>query len=479
MQNKITLLVTIGLSTLFMGVGCGNVTLNYESNTQPMATAWAQGDYQEANKQAGELIDGKLNNEKNSVVLNLEHGMTLRAAEQYKASNAAFQKALNRMNKMENDSTASKGAGEVAAVLSNLNVMPYRGFSYDRIMAHTCKALNHLALGSLEDARLELNKAYQAQADAVTENEDRIAQDEKKVQEAQKGKREELKNTDLGDFNNKIDEQLAEVLKNLPDINPAYGPYVNPFTEYMQGLFLTRTGQDIENGTKSLRRVLAMSGGNNKHVAADVTNPNDNQALTYVIFENGVAPFRKENLVVLVIPVPVEYVDENGVKQTKIVHVKIAFSWPTLEESEAPSSALKITADGKSMDALEVADMDSVVAMEFKNRWPGMRNRIILSNLIKVAGAIYATKEFGMIGGIVGSIHQEVTKHTDTRTWRTLPKNFKVCRFATPADRKVTLSLDQSSWNPTIDLIKAEVNVIFVKRTGEGSIPILHQFKLK
>jgi hypothetical protein len=192
-----------------------------------------------------------------------------------------------------------------------------------------------------------------------------------------------------------------------------------------------------------------------------------------------VAPFRKENLVELVIPVPVEYEDENGVKHTDIVPVKIAFSWPTLEESEAPSSALKITANGKIMDALEVADMDSVVAMEFKNRWPGMRNRIVLSNLIKVAGAIYATRKFGIFGGIAGSIHQEVTKHTDTRTWRTLPKNFKVCRFATPADRKVTLSLGQSSWNPTIDLIEANVNVIFVKRTGEGSIPILHQFKLK
>ena len=472
---------TLALFTiLFAGVGCSNFTLNYVEDTNPMMAAWGEGNYAGANGKSTELIEKKdFNNEKNTIVVNLEHAMTLRAIGKYEESNAALDQAITKMNEMEAANKAGKGAAEVGSALSNLNAIPYRGFSYDRIMAHTCKALNFLAEGKLPDARRELNKAYEAQRDAVAENEKRIVAEEDKVKEQEAKQRKKLKGADLTVMQTKVDSALAEALKNLPDINPAYGPYVNPFTEYLQGIFLTKTGQDVENGQKALTRVLKMS-GNNKYVDADITGSSDNQALTYVIVENGIGPHRQEKLFEITVTVRVQYVDENGQPTGRYEDVDLDFiiSWPELVASgNSAKTPLKITAGGQTMEALEVANMGSVVAVEFKNRWPGMRNRIIVSSLVKAAGSIGATKMLGGLGGALGNLYQEASKHTDTRTWRTLPESFQVCRFATPADRKMTISMGGK--NKTLDIAAGTVNVVYIKRTGEGSNPILHQFKLK
>ena len=88
----------------------------------------------------------------------------------------------------------------------------------------------------------------------------------------------------------------------------------------------------------------------------------------------------------------------------------------------------------------------------------------------------------------------------DTRTWTTLPKEFQICRFPTPADGKIDLStpngmrmsvtLDGVTNTSKIDLtstggVQASLNtgslvtVVYVKSIDNGTPLLVSQFKLK
>ena len=466
------------------GIGC-QATFSYVEETEELAAEWKAGNFAAAEEISRELMDDEGDSKYNGIVFHLEHGSVLRANGKFAESNAAFQRALELMNERENDSALGKGVREGAAAVSNLNLLVYRGFSYDRIMAHTYRALNFLALDNREDARIELNRLYEAQGTAVAKYGEQIAKDEEEVRKGESENAEELESFDVSTavMNEKLND-LDTVVAALPDINPAYGPYVNPFSEYLQGLFSTVNPQsdaDLENGLKSLTRVLKMT-GNNPHVQADVARVNDRERIsnvTYVLYESNMAPHREEVEFKTVIPVPVKYVDENGVTRREIIPVLIAFSWPKLVGSGQPNVSQAILVNGERQTTVPVADMNSVVAKEFELRWPGMRNRIVLSVALKTAGAIAATKNAGWLGSLVSSVYQAVTKGTDSRTWRTLPANFQVHRMATPADRKLKLDTRHSSQPVEVDLIPGDVNVVYIKHTSPESSPVIHQFKLK
>ena len=64
-----------------------------------------------------------------------------------------------------------------AAIVTNDNIVPYVGEEYDGIMVNTYKALNFMALGKEDDARVEFNRAIERQRRAA----DKFAQDIKKL----------------------------------------------------------------------------------------------------------------------------------------------------------------------------------------------------------------------------------------------------------------------------------------------------------
>ncbi|MBT5847343.1 MAG: hypothetical protein HOH86_12185, partial [Verrucomicrobiales bacterium] len=124
MKNKIILLVTVGLSTLFVGVGCKS----YSANTDELVSFWKQGKITEAAEEATKLVE-KEGESKSVGVYLLEKGMVCRFNGQYKESNEAFGKALKELEKNEGANVGS----EALAAVSNLRALPYNGYSYDRI----------------------------------------------------------------------------------------------------------------------------------------------------------------------------------------------------------------------------------------------------------------------------------------------------------------------------------------------------------
>lgn len=439
---------------------------------------------------------------KDEVIYRLEQGATLRAAAlagpaimapegepagvragYYRRSLAAFDQADAQISRWEQQARVKLGA-EAGALLTNQANTPYRGRSYDKVMMNAYKALDYLALGERDRARVELNRALQRQRDAVEENAKRIIAAQDEETQARSGRlTDEQGNAISYDVEKaRTSGQTGAALEDLlarstPALRP-YGDYVNPFAVFLDGLFFTYLGEDgsdRERGRKSLERAAAMV-PENPFLRADLAAAGRAEmarGLTYVIFETGAAPRRVEER----IDIPTFLVSN------RLPFVSAAF--PRLEFDEDYAPVLTIRADNRTTETALVASMDSVVANDFKNEWPAVVTKTLLGTAAKailqdeLQGRLNRnTNELGQaLGSIFLTVANVATSIADTRTWSTLPKEFQYARLATPASRELTLRTTGAE--KTIALEPGAINVVYVKSSASGAPLLVSQFVLQ
>lgn len=456
-----------------LGAGCAS----YTAQTQKVSQSWDMGNFQAAAIQITQEAD-KRGNSKDAIIWRLEQGAVLRAAERFEESNQAFDKAEELVNKYEEAAKMSVSR-EALATVTNLTALPYEGFAYDKIMMNTYKALNYLQMGDSEKARVEFNRAFQRQHNAVHINTKRI---EKAIEEGNK----QNYNVDLakvnrdGKFKNQFDNYYGDL-----EQFKAYAVYVNPLTVYLDGLYyMTHAtgGSDLERSRKSFERVLGMI-GENKYIRQDMetlqqaVNGKPISATTYVFFETGQSPEREQiriDLPLFIITPGVPYVGA---------------AFPKLKYRTDYISALNVSYDGKTEAAFLLSNMDAVVAREFKNELPTIITKTLIASAIK-AGATYGTYAGATNGGrknsgaglavlIAGALYQVAMNQADLRTWTTLPKEFQFCRIPTPANRKIELDHPYLGRKTPVVIDEGVVNVVWVKSVNRKSPLSVTQFKLK
>lgn len=408
---------------------------------------------------------------------------------------AAFDEAARRIDDQEAAAKIHVGS-ETGALLTNQANVPYRGRAYDKVMLHTYQALNYLQLGDGDAARVELNRALQRQRDAVEANAKRIRESQKLAEEARSGgvKDEQGRQGQSYDVNRaKSDSRTSAGLAGIEGrFNAAilpYGDYVNPFTTFLDALVFTHQGSDasdLERARKSWERVVNFASGNPYARADYVAVEPDIQTastapatptpngLTYVIFETGSAPYREQ----LRIDIPIFLVTNS------LSYVGAAF--PQLETVGGQAPLLQIaTSDGAAYPTALVASMDSVVAQDFKNEWPSILTKTLISTATKATIDAVLQKQIqdqsGATGALLFKLATAVTQAAinvaDTRTWRSLPKEFQYARLPTPADHRLVLSAGAQSVAVAVE--PAAVTVVYVKSTGGFAPLLVGQFVLK
>ena len=474
--------ISIGLMT----TGCRT----YEQQNKVIGY-WRQGDIakaaSEATKEADDHAGGK-----DAIVWRLEQGATLRAAGKYVESNTAFEQAQEKIDDYRRKAKVRVGQ-ETGALLSNQANLAYEGRSYDGIMLNTYRALNYLALGETDKARPEIIRAYQRQQDAVAENQQRI---EKTQQEADQNQNKAK--IDRAQADPQFQSELQNSLASINDVK-GYADYVNPFTVYLDGLYFMANAtdaSDLERAHKSLERVISFD-GDNKYVKQDLAtlnglfNGKPMMPTTYVIFETGCAPIRDQTR----IDIPIIY--------SKVSYVGAAF--PKLEPQGNFQSPLTVTANGVNYNTQTVADMDGIIALDFKNELPVVITKTIAATIAKAVAA-YAANDaarqssdwLGLLIQATTAAYQMAVNIADTRTWTTLPKEFQICRFPTPADGKIELSTSSgmktsvtlgAGYGTKIDLTSTNaqaslntgslIDVVYVKSITTRTPLLISQFKLK
>jgi len=402
-----------------------------------------------------------------------------------RASVVAFDRAEAHINAFDRGPEIPLGASSLA-LLTNLANQPYEGRDYDRILLHAYQALNYLQLGERDAARVELNRALQRQRDALARNAARLADADAAAAELRSGRVTDREGN-RADYDIARTTGDAEARRRLASVAAAatarirpYGDYVNPFVVFLDGLFFLTQAEDrsdLERARVSFERVAALA-PDNPYAAADAaaaraaaegTLPT---GLTYVIYEAGSAPFREEIRLTL----PLYLVTD------KVSYVGAAF--PRLRFSEGRPAPLEVSADGVTHTSALVCSMDSVIASDFRDEWPAVVTQTLVGTALKAAldAAVQrrAREKLGEGGQafleIFTALIQDSTTIADTRTWRSLPQEFHTVRLATPADRRLVLSVGGT--RRTVELDPGRINVVTVKLMDPGSPLLVNQWVL-
>ncbi|MDR1281765.1 MAG: hypothetical protein LBK99_13210 [Opitutaceae bacterium] len=539
-MHKIT---ATGLFILFVGgpvllTGCST----YSKKSASLDTAFRTGNLPIAVEEVDKLAVKNADSKKDSLIYHLEQGAVLRAAalaadsgivipalapgsakkstgaettltsasprDLLLRSNTALDAAEGRANEWEEEAKVKVGS-EAGAAFTNLANLPYRGRGYDKVMLSTYKALNHLQLGDTDSARVELNRAFRHQAAAVEENARRIAAQEKEIEDAREGRLASEDGQKVAGFDvagvmatiesspeARADNTAIEAVAN----SRPYADYVNPFSVLLDGLFFENCAMDsddLEHARKSFERLSSMVPGNAyiKQDLADINAGKPSKGITYVIYESGSAPYREERKITL----PVSLVSNSPMPN-------VVIAWPYLKFYDSSASPISIAAAGAGDAGVSpalVCDMNSVIARDFKNEWPAILTKSIISSAAKAiidagiqAGVKSAMKDQGATGQIVqlfakvGTlVTQAAVTIADTRQWRSLPKEFHYARLQTPADRVLiirgTAASTQGAATPAasvearVALQPGSVNVVYVKSIAPGQPLLVSQFTLK
>ncbi len=465
MSQSLRSLVVASTVAIF-GVGCQTYS---GGQSKPQSDAWRSGNVCGAADTWGQKADkvGKAD----AVIWHLEAGAAYRASGNITNSSRHFEDAGTQIDAFEEQAKHKIGL-ETMGVMTNPQNLPYQGRSYDKIMLYTYRALNYLAIGEVEKARPEIIHAYQCQQDAVEENNRRIEAAQEAGQRDKNHAQIERAKSDP-----QFNQGVEKVTKDLEGFK-FYADYVNPFTVYLDGLYYLHTaagGSDLERARKSLNRVREVV-GHNKFVEADIQlaegTGSSPAGLTYVVFETGSGASLDQTR----IDIPV-YISD-------LPYIGAAV--PKLAFHKDFVSELKVKAGELEERTETVANMDSIIALDFKNEWPVVLTKAMISTAAKsvaAAVAIEAAKRKAgplvvvLVKGIVMT-YQAAVNIADTRSWTTLPKEFQVARVPTPADRKLVLT---TPGNSPVDVTVADgtVNVVYVKSVSANSPLTITQFKLK
>lgn len=457
-----------------VGAGCSNRELLKAQE------AYRQGNLVEANEQIASYIDGS-GDGVDRVIAHLEWGNIARAGNDFETSNYAFQLADEAIDQIDEEADISV-SDEGVALLTNMNALPYRGKNYDRVMLSTYRALNFMQMGDIDAARVELRKAYQRQVEAVERNAERIeeAKEEAELAKQDGGEERPAYDADRAQEDERFQEGFAEHYSDL-DQYQAYADYVNPFSEFLQGIYFMSTavdGDDAERARKSLERVSGMV-PTNDWLKADLALANRVasgarvEPVTYVVFETGTAPERKQiriDIPLFLLTNEVDYVGAN---------------FPRLSENDLYVPSLTVEGAGQTVQTQLLSDIDSIVGQEFRNELPIIITKTLIASGTKAAIA-YALKEategqnaWVAIGTRVATtIYQAATNEADLRTWATLPKQVHYARLATPEDGRLVLSCSGVHAPVTVDVMPGAVNIVLVRSINPATPMQVSQFPL-
>ena len=349
----------------------------------------------------------------------------------YELSNQYFNKAESMLNYFEYQNELLDSA---AAIVTNENIVPYAGEEYDGIMINTYKALNFMAIGNMELARVEFNRALERQKRAAEKFAAEIAKLKKEIDKEDATVKD---NVDSPEIQNIIKNRYSS----LHDFK-AYPDFINPFTNYISGIFFNMDG-DHSKATQLLKEAYGMV-SDNDYIEEDFTlteeildGKKEFKNMLWVIFENGLGPVKEE----FRIDIPLL---TDGTRKDKNADFKyIGIALPMLSFRQEAFPYLSIEANGQSYKTQQVANMDRVIQTEFEKDFKGILTRAIISATSK-AIAQYALKRNGDSGSqmlsMIAAAYTLATTAADVRIWTTLPKDFQTARMDIPENRIITIT---------------------------------------
>lgn len=462
-------------SSLLLLAGCQTVTT--KQNLSDFNQQFGSGQYQAAADSALRFGGIKSDGSGGDLLWSLQAGSALSASGQFELSTRVFDNAEEMIQQEDTEHILRTGAEKAIAILGNNGFNRYDPSVYDGVMVNTYKALNNMFVRDFQNARIEFNRAADRQRRAEEEFRSRIEEQKEKLAQAREQTEGENAQSSQLDYAKSRQASEQTVYDAYPELQEwqAYPDFVNPYTDYLHGLYFMLASQDKEDFGKarqSMRRVAGMAPGNravetDRRVADNLRRgtwrKHKLNPAVWVIFENGEAPLVEE----LLIPLPLFLAND------KVEYAQIAL--PKLKQREQAYPWLEVYAHGKRLGRTELlASMDRVIQTEFKGNFKYRVTEAISSTLIKAFIQYKAKEQAGIAGSLLAGLYQAATTRADTRSWSSLPKEVQVARLRKPGDGQLELRATGLATPLQIQLPDTRFAIVYVKASAPGSQPVYH-----
>ena len=367
----------------------------------------------------------KTEEEKTALLFNMERGELLRMDRRYPDSTNAFLLADNKVKEWEETAKTnpSKLMGTVGAALISERLKNYEGQDYEKVWLTTRLAMNRVALGDFENARVDIKRTHEREA-IIAEfrsKETVAAEEEAKSKGATAGGKE-------------LNGYPVETL-NDPEVLALKNGYQNALSHYLAGFMYEVLG---ESGLAAPGYRKAIELKPETGVLEEGLRGLDNrtsftwkrrQRMTDVLFvvEAGDAPARKPKA--FTIPVP-----------TGRGMVTASISYPVIEPSTDPLLTT-LSAAGTDLKLEKVVDVNVMARRALKDEMPGMVLRGVTRAIAKGVMQNELQKGGGLVGGLIGAVASAATEVADDRMWRMLPGRVYIARgYLPPGEHVVTVN---------------------------------------
>lgn len=361
----------------------------------------------------------KSDEDKAALLYNMERGELLRMDRRYADSTNAFLQADLQVKKWEEDakSNPDKLLGTVGAALISERFKVYEGQDYEKVWLTTRLALNRIAEGDFENARVDIKRTHEREA-VIAEFR---AKETAAAEDAAKSKGAESKGKELNGY-------PVESL-NDPEVLQLKNGYQNALSHYLAGFLYEATNEpglaapgyrqaiELKPDTPILEEGLRGLDTRTSFIQKR------RQKMTDVLFvvEAGNSPARKSMRFTLPIPY-----------KNKINTVSV--SYPVIEPSADPELKT-LTASGTSFTLEKVVDVNVMARRTLKDEMPGMVFRNVTRAFAKMVVQDELSSKGGQFGALLslaGTIAAVTTEQADDRMWRMLPGRVYVARGYLP-----------------------------------------------
>ncbi|MDZ7938091.1 MAG: hypothetical protein U5M53_07335 [Rhodoferax sp.] len=298
----------------------------------------------------------------------------------------------------------------------------YEGQDYEKVMLTTRLALNRMAVGDWDNARVDVKRTHEREAIIAELRAKALvaAEDEAKKNGATSGGKE------LNGYPvETLDDPAVLALKN---------GYQNALSHYLAG-FLYEVLNEPGLAAPGYRKAIELNP--NAAVLEEGLRGLDQrtsfthrrrQKMTDVLFllEAGSAPARTS--VKFTVPVPTG---------RRLVSVSVAY--PFIRPSSSPYIA-NVAVGNNQIKTQAVVDFNVMARRALRDEMPGTIARTVSRAIAKGVVQDQAQKRLGPLGGLVTAVASITTEQADDRMWRMLPERVYVARaYLPPGTHRISI----------------------------------------
>jgi len=373
-----------------------------------------------------------------------ERGMLERLAERYPESQKSWAAANQRV---QTEIGVREAMANAASYLVGDQARAYGGHDYEKVMLLTYMALNQVAMGDFDNARVAIKQTHELEAIIAEQRTRQMAAVEEQAKK--KGARTSFK---------ELNGYPVETIDN-PAVNALKNSYQSSLAHYLAGFIYEATGEPslaapgyrLANELQPNKPLLEEGlRGLDERVRAATRIEDDGMADVLFIVSTGTAPAIQSRPFRL--PVFIE---------GRIVFASL--SVPVMAPTTFAPPPSQLVVDGAV--AVPVTPLTSIDLMARRSLKDDMPSIMVRASIRSTANAVAqyqsqrALSDGGnrsaLIGlaGLVVSTGAAILEHADERTWRTLPSEISIARARVPRGaHTVTLSTYDGQRNARIDV---------------------------